>query len=103
MSTLYFCLFLSGLFTPANRSGYIPQSEITKNKRSLTNTRVRRNNRHVRNNEADDIIITDSEADDIIVTDTATGTLYVKQFGDTEYKRQTQHCDEQHQERRMWV
>ena len=70
-------LFVSGLFTPANRSGYLPQSEFTKDKRSLTNTRVRRNNTHVRNNEADDIIITDSEADDIIITDTATGTLYV--------------------------
>ena len=100
MSTLYFFLFLSGLFTPANRSGYLPQSEFTKDKRSLTNTRVRRNNTHVRNNEADDIIVTDSEADDIIVTDTATGTLYVKKSGDTEYKRQTQNCDERYQERR---
>ena len=69
----------------------------------MTNSRVRRNNTHVRNNEADDIIVTDSEADDVIVTDTATGTLYVKKLGDTKYKRQTQNCDEQHQERRRWV
>ena len=100
MSTLYLFIFVSGLFTPANGSRYLPKTELTKDKRSLTNTRVRRNNTQFRNNEADDIIVTDSEADDIIVTDTATGTLYVKKLGDREYERQTQNCDELHQERR---